>query len=197
MSDTHRDIPVQCSAESMQHCGVGPVLQDVRSSLDSISNRLGAIQHTQSIQADQLMLLDRKTDKAVDTALEAKRMADQARAYADDMVGAMRSHFDVVSATLRQQGDAISEQAKLILQQTTTLAQHTSVLTEQTRELGEQSKALELLTQAELKRSTREALMEQYAKEQRDWVRWSVPFAFTLLTALVGVAIWIASKMRL
>lgn len=186
----------ECAAQLHVLCNAGPILHEVRSAIGELGGKMSAVQHAQALLVDQVSVLDRKTTHALETANEAKKQADAARIHTDDMVAAMRHHFDVVSRTMTQQGSVIEEQAKTLSAQTATLSAHTVVLDLQTKELGQQSKALELLTQAEMRRGARETLLEQYAKEQREWIRWSIPILFTLLSGLIGVLTWFITKVK-
>lgn len=176
-------MPDRDCEQPSKPCLVGRSLGEIQGTLTRVEAHLERIDSIQRTQADQLHSLDVRAKRAAESAEEAKRMADAAQVHVDRVLNSIRTYTDAVGKTLQTQGETLRNAVD-------TLSTHGRMLEEQTAAMREQTEALRQLSEAELRRSTRETLIANMQKESRDWVRWSVPLALTLLLTLVGVVSW-------
>lgn len=67
---------------------------------------------------------------------------------------------------------------------------------EASRKAEEAQKTAKELHDADLVRSTSEKMAAKAAEELRDWFRWAIPLAITLMSLLVGVAVWAVTHAK-
>jgi chromosome segregation ATPase len=151
----------------------------LRQSISGLDHKLTRLDTDLKKSSDSL---ERRVQHALQSSSEAKQAASEVKHYVDVTFSSVQKHVSEVGTTLHTHGEAIGRLEEK-------LNSSAGLLTTALATLDE-------LKNNEIARKTREELMNEMAKESRNWVRWAVPLGFTLFSAFATLIVWFVSHHK-
>lgn len=179
------------------------MLEEIHATVERIEGQVADIKQVQERQARELQVLTKQAARAEQQAQDARRMAEDARSHVEMMVSSVAQHTEAISRSVSDQAEtskrtsaALERLTEVVSNQDVVLKRQDIVLEQQDRALEQVNTKLTALNETDIRRATRDEVLEKYAKSQHEWIRFATPVALGLLTSLVGVVAWFATHVK-
>jgi hypothetical protein len=152
-------------------------MEDISEGVDKIKCNLESVMRVQSEQASEINSIRVMSGRAIETANDAKRMADEARCEVNTVAISMTKHVSAMETTSKAHEKKLQDACDSLYDQDIVM--------------GKQTEILGKLRDSDIARNAAEKEREKALKNNWSFIKWGLPLSVTTITAVITGVIWI------